>query len=253
MRFWGFIALVWFCLHVVLTMLSPHPITTNPYIQLEPASSVYIFGTDYLGRDVLTRSAHGGLFTMQMSVLITTLTLFFAYVIAIVAEIVQHFGELVTILTNIFLALPSLILILLLMAILPSDWVVVLYAIGLAQIPPSVVLLRPSIRQSLQSDYSLASYAMGATMIHRLYWHISRDLSPIAISYVPILVTQSIFYLAAVAFLGLSPDISQPDWGIMLAEGRGTFRDAPLTALVPGISITFTIFVLNRLGAILQR
>lgn len=239
---------VWLLAHLILPIILPNPDKTNTLMQLKPPGREGLLGTDFLGRDVLSRSVNGGNFTLQLSLLAAASGLGLSVGIALIAELQRSAQYIINGLTRIFIGIPNLIFALLLLALLPKSTFMLFFTLVLVQLAPSIIVLRPSIRQSLRAEYVESSISMGAGTYHIIQYHIIRDLSPVLLSYGTLLVVYCIFNIAAIGFLGLMPDASQIDWGKLLTEGRQVFRYAPWIALVPGFSITITIFLLNRLS-----
>jgi ABC-type dipeptide/oligopeptide/nickel transport system permease subunit len=239
--------ILWVGTHLFIFMLFGSP-TVDATLQLQAASSRYLLGTDFLGRDILLMTISAGIYSISMSIFIGIATLMTSLVVAIGAELNQILGVFVQIVSQMMLAIPIIVFALFLQTLLPKSNLSLIFVLVLAQLAPTVVVLRPSIRQSLYSDYVMHAQGLGANVKHIVWVHIRRDIIPLSRAYMVLLIAYTLFYISAIGFLGLLPDPSHVDLGKLMSEGRKVFRVAPLASIAPAVSIIITLYLLNRIG-----
>jgi ABC-type dipeptide/oligopeptide/nickel transport system permease subunit len=209
----------------------------------------HFFGTDALGRDVLTRLLIGGKLslTIAFSVVIITTLVGLAF-----GLIVGYFGGISDLLLmrlcDIMMAIPGLLLAICVVAVLGGsilNLVVVLSITGwivLARVVRSTVL---SIRGS---EYIKAARVLGVPD----YKIIFNEVLPNVISPVIITATQAfggmILAEASMSFLGLGVPAPQPSWGAMISDGREYIANSPWVVLIPGIALMLTVLAVNFMG-----
>ena len=234
-------------------LLAPFPgdagTATHPFIVLHPPSAQHWFGTDNVGRDVLSRVLYGA----RISPLIAFIVLLIAGAIGIPLGLAAgYFGgwldELIMRVTDIFLAFPPLLLALAFAAVLPATLTTVIIAIAISWWPWYVRLIRGQAASVTGRPYIEACRALGIPRRRIILRHILPN------SITPLIVQMSldvggvILTASALSFLGLGPQDPIPDWGLMVSEGQAYFTTAWWAVTFPGIAILLTAFAFNLLG-----
>jgi peptide/nickel transport system permease protein len=234
-------------------LLAPFPgdagTATNPFAVLHPPSAQHWFGTDNVGRDVLSRVLYGA----RISPLIAFIVLLIAGAIGIPLGLAAgYFGgwldEVIMRVTDIFLAFPPLLLALAFAAVLPATLTTVIIAIAISWWPWYVRLIRGQAASVAGRPYIEACRALGIPRRRIILRHILPN------SITPLLVQMSldvggvILTASALSFLGLGPQDPIPDWGLMVSEGQAYFPTAWWVVTFPGIAILLTAFAFNLLG-----
>jgi peptide/nickel transport system permease protein len=234
-------------------LLAPFPgdagTATNPFAVLHPPSAQHWFGTDNVGRDVLSR----GLYGARISPLIAFIVLLIAGAIGIPLGLAAgYFGgwldEVIMRVTDIFLAFPPLLLALAFAAVLPATLTTVIIAIAISWWPWYVRLIRGQAASVTGRPYIEACRALGIPRRRIILRHILPN------SITPLIVQMSldvggvILTASALSFLGLGPQDPIPDWGLMVSEGQAYFPTAWWAVTFPGIAILLTAFAFNLLG-----
>jgi peptide/nickel transport system permease protein len=238
---------------VLAPLLAPYPAdagsATNPFAVLRPPSAQHWFGTDQVGRDILSRVIYGA----RISPLIAFFVLLIACLIGIPLGIMAgYFGgwldDLIMRVTDIFLAFPALLLALALAAVLPPSLTSVTIAISVTWWPWYTRLIRGQAASVAGRPYIESCRALGLSR-----WRIiARHVLPNAIT--PLIVQISldvggvILTASALSFLGLGAQDPTPDWGLMVAEGQNYFTTAWWVVTFPGLAILVTAFGFNLLG-----
>ena len=249
----GAVAALIVAVAVLAPLLAPFPgdagTATNPFAVLRPPSAHHWFGTDQVGRDILSRVIYGA----RVSPLIAFFVLLIACLIGIPLGIVAgYFGgwldDVIMRVTDIFLAFPALLLALALAAVLPPSLTSVTIAISATWWPWYTRLIRGQAASVAGRPYVESCRALGISR-----WRIiARHVLPNAIT--PLIVQVSldvgcvILTASALSFLGLGAQDPTPDWGLMVAEGQNYFTTAWWAVTFPGLAILVTAFAFNLLG-----
>lgn len=226
---------------ILTAALGPWIAPYDPYVQdltatLQPPSAGHWFGTDELGRDILSRLLHGARITLTI---ITLVTVVVGPIGLLVGTVAGYFGgRLDTVLmriTDIFLSFPSLILSMAFVAALGPSLNNAIIAIGLTAWPPIARLARAETLTFRQADYIAAARLQGASPA-RIIW---RSIVPMCLPSVLIRLTLNmatvILTAAGLGFLGLGAQPPMPEWGAMIATGRRYMIDSWWVVTFPAL------------------
>ncbi|MBN1964475.1 MAG: ABC transporter permease, partial [Anaerolineae bacterium] len=225
---------------VLLVLLAPwlashDPRRAEPDVQLQPPSREHLLGTDLLGRDVASRVLVGGRSTLAMGLLAGGVILVPGLLIGLAAGTLGRLADRVIMaLMDALLAFPSLLLALALVALLGSGLVQIALAVGLAGIPAYARVTRAAVLEARTRPYVEAARAVGARPAGIVWRHIVPSIAPPLLAFAGVSLSWALLNGAALTFLGYGGDVSAPDWGVMLADGRQAFRTAPWIAIAPG-------------------
>jgi peptide/nickel transport system permease protein len=244
---------------VLLSVLAPWLATHNPReantaAQFQSPSARYLFGTDLLGRDVFSRVLYGGRRTLGVALLTLGVTLLPGIVIGLAAGYAGRWidGSLMT-LMDALLAFPSLLLALSLVALLGNGMVQIALAVGIAGIPGYTRVTRAAVLEARVKPFVEGARAIGVRPQGILWRYILPTITPPLLAFAGVTLSWALLNSAALMFLGYGGDISAPDWGVMLADGRQVFRIAPWVAIAPGVALSLTVFGINLLASGLNR
>jgi peptide/nickel transport system permease protein len=234
-------------------LLAPFPgdagTATHPFTVLRPPSARHWFGTDNVGRDVLSRVLYGA----RISPLIAVVVLAIACVIGIPLGLAAgYFGgwldEVIMRVTDIFLAFPPLLLSLAFAAVLPASLTTVVIAIAVTWWPWYTRLIRGQAASVAGRPYIESCRALGISRWRILARHIlPNSITPLLVQ-VSLDVGGVILTASALSFLGLGAQDPTPDWGLLVSEGQTYFTTAWWLVTFPGIAILLTAFAFNLLG-----
>lgn len=225
------------------------PMKTDPLHQYQPPDSAHFLGTDALGRDVLSRALYGGQRTLLVTTAATIITIAGGLSLGLTAGLVSAWPDKMAMaFVDTLLAFPGLLLALVILTLLGVGAFPLALATGLAQVGAFARVARSAVVGVRSSSYVEAARALGATQQRILLHHILPNVQPTLIAYTTVVFSYNLLNSAALSFLGLGGEPGVPDWGVMLAEGREAFRDAPWIGLVPGLAITVTVIALNQLA-----
>lgn len=237
-------------------LLAPHePITVyNEALKLPPfwmegSQSQYPLGTDDLGRDVLSRLIYGARVSLGIGFFVVAFNLFFGLLFGLLAGSFGGWVDAVIMrMMDILLALPSILLAIVVVAILGPSLMNTVIAVGIVTLPNVVRVVRASIMMEKKKTYVVASKSFGASWF-RIY-----ILNVLPNCLAPLLIQASfgfsdgILNAAALGFLGLGAQPPTPEWGTMLSDARAYIESASWLVTLPGLCILIVVIAFNLLG-----
>jgi peptide/nickel transport system permease protein len=216
------------------------------------AQSGFPFGSDPLGRDFLSRMIYGSRQTLFVGVLATLIGLALGVLFGALAGAFGGWIDVILMrVTDVMLALPSLLLAITLVAMASrsSQWTVI-FAVAIVQVPIFARLLRSSMLAQRESDHVLAARALGVKQRSIVLRHILPNSMTAVIVQATLTFAVAILEAAALSFLGLGdPDINKAEWGQMLGvDGQRYFEVRPELAYYPAIAIIIVALGFALLG-----
>lgn len=239
---------------VLLAPLSPYdPYKLDASQKLQGISSSHWFGTDEYGRDYFTRTLYGGrvsllvgFMSMIMTVVIgTSLGVFSGYVGGKVDVFLMSF-------TDIFLALPSMLLMVILNTFLKPGLPTLIVVLSLFSWAYVARITRAETMSLKERDFVVATQNLGASNFRVIIKHIIPNILGPVIVAASLSVANAILMESSLSFLGLGVQIPRASWGSMLQGAQAHILDYPLLAVYPGVMILITVLSFNLLGDILR-
>jgi peptide/nickel transport system permease protein len=235
-------------------LIAPYSPTEQNFAVLSSPSASNLFGTDRLGRDVLSRVIYGA----RLSLGIGLTAVFFGVVGGTVVGTVSGFlgGRIDTLiqrLVDVMLAFPLLILLLVITAALGASVQNIVIAISIGIIPGTSRIIRGAVLSERNNQYVEAARVMGASDLRVIIRHVLPNVTAPIIVIVSILIPAATLLEAALSFLGLGVPPPTPSWGADLGgQAREYFRVAPWMAIFPGAALSLTVLAFNMLGDALR-
>jgi len=231
-------------------LLAPHdPLVMNLGDNFLSPSREHLFGTDELGRDVLSRIVYAARYDLGL----TALTVFIAAGVGVITGTAAAYrgGILDMILmrsVDILLAFPVFLLGLVLVTFLGPSMLNLILALAITRFPRYARLIRGLVLSTQRREYVEAARIIGASDVSIVIRHIlPNSVSPIII-YATLDMGTTITALAGLSFLGVGMQAPDPDWGLMLTTARNNLFLAPWTAIFPGLAIFITTIGFNSMG-----
>jgi peptide/nickel transport system permease protein len=250
----SWIGLVLFLIVVILAILapwiSPHdPIEQDIFSKLQGPSSTFWFGTDYYGRDILSRLLHGARYSLIIGIAATFVAMVVGSIIGIVAGYYGGRFDTITIqVMDILLAFPSLILGLIIVAMLGPSLTNIIIAIALTSVPSFARIARAPTIAVKEREFVEAGRSLGYSDARLMFVHILPNIAAEILVMFSLWTASSIRTEASLAFIGLGLKPPTPTWGGMIREGFENILDSYWLALMPGLAILVVVFALNLLG-----
>jgi peptide/nickel transport system permease protein len=238
----------------LISFLAPHITPYGPddldlYHVLMPPSSAHWFGTDDLGRDVLTRVIYGAGISLKVGFVAVGIAVLIGTVIGLVSG--YYSGSLDNILmrfVDIMLCFPTFFLILAVIAFLGQSIWYIMIIIGLTGWMGVARLVRAEVLSIREREYVMAVRALGARDSRIIFRHILPNaMSPVLVS-ATLGVAGAILTESALSFLGIGVPPPTPSWGNILTSGKEYIEFAWWLTLYPGLAITVTVLAYYLLG-----
>lgn len=251
----GLLGVLVFVLSAVFApWIAPHdPIQPNFFRTWEAPSSDHLLGTDNLGRDVLARVLHGGRISLFVGITSQMLVLLIGVLLGAIAGFFGGRTDTVIMrITDVALAFPDLLLIILFMAVFGPGLGTMAVAIGLSRWPVLARLVRSSFLSYRESEMVEAARATGASGARIIFRHILPNTMPAIIVNFTFGIPTAIMAEAGLSYIGIGVNPPTPTWGLMINEGFASIRSHPHLILAPAVAIAFTMLSFVLLGNGLQ-
>lgn len=237
-------------------LISPH----SPYRQFHDAmlrppvwqaagSWQFPLGTDALGRDVLSRIAHGARYSLAIGCMVVAMAVVIGVAVGLLAASIG--GILDTALMrmlDLLMAIPGLLLALVVVAVLGPGLVNVVVAVAIVLIPHFARLARATALAELARDYVVAARLSGAGRFRIMFDTVLPNCMAPLIVQATLSFSTAILDAAALGFLGVGAQPPIPEWGTMLADAREFILLAWWVVAIPGVAILLTVLAFNLMG-----
>jgi ABC-type dipeptide/oligopeptide/nickel transport system permease subunit len=239
---------------VILAALGPLVTPHSPLHQdytaiLKPPTPSHPFGTDELGRDILSRLIYGTRFSLEAGVVSVSIALVLGVPIGLLAG---HFGkwldEIVMRLADALWSFPGLVLAIAIESILGPTLANAMVAIGIVYAPVFARLVRSQTLSVREHEYVEAARSAGANDVRIMARHIWPNVSAPVVVQCFLMLGQAILFEAALSFLGLGVQPPTPAWGSMLRAAYQYVQLDPWYSIFPGATIFLAVLGFNLLG-----
>lgn len=248
------IVILFVCLALLAPILAPHdPTLVDVSLKLKNPSWAYPLGTDQLGRCVLSRLLWGSRLSLMYSLTVLAFTLIIGIPIGILSGYLgKRWDTALMRVTDIFLALPSFIVILAIAGTLGASGKNLVLAMSLSYWAQYARVSRALTLKIKGESYFQALKAGGLSNARIIFKHILRNIMPSIIALATVELGSIILAIAGYSFIGMGVQPPNPEWGIMLNDSRPFIQTFPQLMLYPGITIMLIVFGVNILGEGIQ-
>jgi peptide/nickel transport system permease protein len=244
--------IAWVLIALLAGFLAPAGPLEQSFARFQPPSSENWFGTDGVGRDVLSRVIYGARISLPLAVLLVVMA---GTIGSVLGGIAGYFGgridSVIMRLVDLFFAFPAIILAMAVAAALGADLRNAVLAIVVVAWPTYARVVRGLVLSQKEQDYVAATRLLGSSSRRSLL----RDVMPNVGGPVLVLATlelgNAVLLLAGLSFLGLGARPPSPEWGAMVSDGARTF-DRWWVGTFPGIAILTVVMAFNFLGDTLR-
>jgi len=212
-------------------------------------SARFLLGTDAVGRDLLSRIIHGARASLAIGLVVVVVSVTPGAGLGLLAGFLRGaFETLLMRLMDVVLALPSLLLAIVVVAVLGPGLFNAMLALAVVYLPHLTRLMRAAVIAERAKDYVLASRIAGAGPLRLMLSTVLPNCLPPLIVQGTLSFSNAILDAAALGFLGLGAQPPTPEWGTMLADAREFVLRAWWVVTFPGVAILITVLALNLLG-----
>ncbi len=253
----GLIIIVLFTLIALLApLLSPYgPTSIDPeFLRIPPAFSEggtlkYIFGTDDVGRDLLSRLIYGAQISMLIGFFVVIISCGIGTILGLLSG---YYGgwvdRIIMRMIDILMAFPSILLAIVVVSVMGPGISNAIIAVAIVAIPGFTRIVRASVLAEKKKQYVMASKTFGASSFRIMFFEILPNCMAPLIVQASLGFSDGILNAAALGFLGLGAQAPTPEWGIMLADARPFIESSPWMVTLPGICILLAVLGFNLLG-----
>ena len=213
-----------------------------------PMQDGYLFGTDYLGRDLLSMITHGARVSIAIGLSAAFITVLIGITVGALAGFYRGWVEEVLMrVTEFFQVLPTLLFSLVIVALFGASLPMITLAIGIVSWPPVARITRAEFMRIRELEYVTAARASGVANAKIMINVILPNALPPIIVQATLMVGSAILFEAGLSFLGLT-DPNVISWGQIIGSNRQYILDSSYTVTIPGVAIFITVLALSLVG-----
>jgi len=246
-------------LYLVCAAAAPGLAPQNPTAQdlsatLAPPGAAHPFGTDSLGRDLLSRVVVGARVDLTITLVGSAIAVLVAFPLGLTAGYLGgRVDRAIAAVVDSALTFPTLVLAIVLVSLVGNGLGTMIAAVAATTAPALARMVRGAVVNLATSEFVDAARASGAGVLRIVFRHLLPNVAGRAAVYATLLASQAILTITALGFLGLGVQPPTPEWGTMLANSRTYLAAAPYVMVSPGAAIAGLVLGLNLLGGALQQ
>lgn len=248
--FAGVIVILFILIAIFAPVIAPYdPYSLNPQAILNAPSAAHPFGTDELGRDVMSRLIYGSRYSLVLGFSGSIVGMVIGVIFGSIAGYYGGWVEnLILRICDVWNSIPGNILTIVLSASLGAGFVQTLVALTIGSIPGKIRMLRAQILREKNEEYLEAAKAYSCSNAKIMFVHLLPNvISPLLVSFT-MGIGATIMAATGLSYLGLGIQPPTPEWGAILSSGRIYIRNYPYLIMSPGIVIMVFVWSINILG-----
>lgn len=236
-------------------IFAPYSPTALDFTHLfAPPTWSHPFGTDELGRDLLTRVLYGGRTSIIVAFAATGIAMLLGVVWGFASALREGWiGEVLMRVADTMMAMPVILLGLVLVAAFGASTLSMIVILGLLFAPATARIARSTLLVELRSEYYLAAVSVGASGTRIVARELLPNALPVLVSRATLILAEVIFVEASLSFVGLGVQPPDTSWGTLLQQGYSNLYRSYAYPIFPGLVILVAVLALNTLGDNLQK
>lgn len=242
------IILFWIFIALLAPIISPYPPNKSVGPRLEPPSREHWFGTDSLGRDVMSRLIWGTRMAMTLAPAATFLGVFAGLSLGLISGYIGGTVDMFIMrVCDILLSFPTTLLYILIISTIGPSAMIVVISVGAGAMPSVARITRSLVLEERSQDYVSAARLRGERRWYILLREILPNITGPIIADACIRVGYAVMAIGSLGFLGLLRP-SVPEWGTMINEGRTWILYRPWMVIIPAMALSSVVIALNMLS-----
>ena len=237
-------------------IIAPHDPTfiNSEYLRLPPSfisggHAQFFFGTDDLGRDLLSRLIYGSQISLAVGFTVVMISLVIGTFLGVIAGFYGGFiDKSVMRITDLIMSLPSILFAIVIVAVLGPGITNAIVAVSIVAIPNFVRIIRAQVMVEKSRQYVSAAKLFGAGNFRIMFIEILPNCMAPLIVQASLGFSDGILNCAALGFLGLGAQAPMSEWGTMLSDARNYIESSPWMVTLPGLCILIVVLSFNLLG-----
>jgi len=215
---------------------------------LQSPSMQHLLGTDQYGRDIFSRIIYGSRISLEVGLIVVTISLIAGGALGILAAYYKKFDNLIMRFMDLFMAVPGTLLAIVIAATLGPGMVNLMIAVAISSVPKYARVVRSACLTSMHNEYIEAANSLGASNSRIIFKHIlPNSLSPIIVQ-CTLSIADAIIMAACLSFIGLGVQPPIPEWGAMLSGSQEYLTSYPYMLYGPAAAILLLALSFNILG-----
>ncbi len=237
-------------------ILAPHDPTfiNSNYLRLPPrfingGDAQFFFGTDDLGRDLLSRLIYGSQISLAVGFTVVMISLVIGSFLGVIAGFYGGvIDKIIMSFTDLIMSLPSILFAIVIVAVLGPGITNAIVAVSIVAIPNFVRIIRAQVMVEKSRQYVSAAKLFGAGNFRLMFIEILPNCMAPLIVQASLGFSDGILNCAALGFLGLGAQAPMSEWGTMLSDARSYIESSPWMVTLPGLCILIVVLSFNLLG-----
>lgn len=220
-----------------------------PPLWSEGGQSSFLFGTDEVGRDLLSRLIAGAPVSLGIGFFVVVFSVFWGTLFGLLAgSLGSWVDQVLSRVMDVLMALPSMLMSIVVVAILGPSLINTIIAVGVVAVPAVFRLVRGAVLSEMSKNYVTAARSYGAGWFRLTVINVLPNCMAPLIVQASLGFSEGILNAAALGFLGLGAQAPTPEWGTMLSDARASIESSPWLVTLPGLCILLVVIGFNLLG-----
>jgi peptide/nickel transport system permease protein len=237
----------WAIVPELFTSYSPY--TGDTTASFASPSAAHWFGTDRLGRDLFARSVYGAHTTLTATLLAVVIAFGIGSAVGLVAGFTGGAVDTAVMrVVDVFLAIPSLLLAMVVVSVLGYSTHNIALAVGISSIASFARVMRSQVLSVVTQDYVKAAYGLGVGRWGVMVRHVVPNSLSSVVALAALEVGTAVLAVASLGFLGYGAPPPEPEWGLLVAEGRDFVAVHPYASILPGLALAVVVIATHRIS-----